>query len=165
MSDPDPFDPADYELGRSVGYLLARAKNLMSLSVEQEVSGLDITHAQATCLLVISTGSASTVTDLGRCLNTDAGSITRLLSRMERRGLVTRTRRDDDRRVVDLSLTPEGEALAARLPAVFCDVMRRHFAGFSAEEVEILRGMMRRLIDNGLQAHAMPNPHHPDPEQ
>lgn len=148
-AEPDLFDPAVYELGSSVGYLLARAKNLLTLGIEQEVNGLDITHAQASCLIMLSMGGASTVTDIGRSLNTDAGSITRMLSRLEKRGLIVRTRRDDDRRVVDLSLTPEGTAIAAQLPAVYCNVMRRHFVGFSQAEIDVLRGMLHRVIDNG----------------
>lgn len=144
----DPFDPANYEIGKSVGYLLSRAKNMLSQGIDQEVSSLDITHAQASCLMMLAKGEATTVTDLGRGLNTDAGSVTRLLSRMEKRGLIVRTRRHDDRRVVDLSLTPEGEAIVERLPAVFCNVMRRHFEGFRPEEIDTLRAMLLRVIDN-----------------
>lgn len=144
----DLFDPADYEIGKSVGYLLARAKNTLSQGVEQEVSSLDMTQAQASCLMMLAKGEATTVTDLARNLNTDAGSVTRLLSRMEKRGLIARTRRDDDRRVVDLSITPAGNAMVEKLPAVFCNVMRRHFEGFSLDEVEMLRGMLLRIIAN-----------------
>ncbi|CAG2126793.1 Multiple antibiotic resistance protein MarR [Cupriavidus yeoncheonensis] len=142
------FDPQRYVMADSVGYLISRAKNTLAHSIEQEVSNLDITHAQASCLIMISSGRASTVTDLGRELSTDMGSITRLLSRMEKRGLIQRTRRDDDRRVLDLSLTPAGHALAAQLPEAFCKVMAGHFRGFSAEEIETLRGMLRRVICN-----------------
>jgi DNA-binding MarR family transcriptional regulator len=156
MMSPDPsatptndlFDPERYVMCESVGYLISRARNTLAHSIEQEVSNLDITHAQASCLTMISSGRASTVTDLGRELNTDMGSITRLLSRMEKRGLIERTRRDDDRRVLDLSLTPAGHALAAQLPAVFCKVMAGHFCGFTVEEVETLRSMLRRVICN-----------------
>ncbi|CAG9180957.1 hypothetical protein LMG23992_04351 [Cupriavidus laharis] len=145
---PDLFDPARYVMCESVGYLMSRARNTLAHSIEQEVSSLDITHAQASCLIMLSSGRASTVTDLGRELNTDMGSITRLLSRMEKRGLIERTRRDDDRRVLDLSLTPAGHALAAQLPAVFCKVMAKHFRGFTADEIETLRGMLGRVICN-----------------
>lgn len=142
------FDPAEYELGKSVGYLLARAKNTLSQGVEQEVGNLDMTHAQASCLMMLAQGEANTVTDLARNLNTDAGSVTRLLSRMEKRGLIARTRRDDDRRVVDLSITPAGNALVEKLPVAFCNVMRRHFEGFNHDEIEVLRGMLLRIIAN-----------------
>ncbi|WP_423196922.1 MULTISPECIES: MarR family winged helix-turn-helix transcriptional regulator [unclassified Cupriavidus] len=147
-SGDDLFDPASYQMGRSIGYLLARAKSRLACAVEQQIADLDITHAQAGCLMMLAQGTAHTVTDLGRELGTDAGSITRLLSRMERRGLIARTRRDDDRRVVDLSITPAGAALASRLPAVYCDVLRSHFKGFSAEEIDTLRGMLQRVIEN-----------------
>jgi len=144
----DLFDPADYEIGKSLGYLLVRAKNTLSQGVEQEVSSLEMTYAQASCLMMLAKGEATTVTDLARNLNTDAGSVTRLLSRMEKRGLIARSRRDDDRRVVDLSITPEGHAMIEKLPAAFCNVMRRHFEGFSHNEIEVLRDMLLRIIAN-----------------
>jgi len=144
----DLFDPEHYEIGKSVGYLLARAKSMLSQGVEQELNSLDMTHAQASCLMMLAKGEANTVTDLARELSTDAGSVTRLLSRMEKRGLIERTRRDNDRRVVDLSLTPEGETMVDKLPVVFCDVMRRHFDGFSQEEIDVLRSFLLRLIAN-----------------
>ena len=144
----DLFDPAEYEIGKSIGYLLGRAKNMLSLGVEQEVSGLDMTHAQAICLMMLAKGEATTVTDLARNLYTDAGSVTRLLSRMEKRGLIARTRRDDDRRVVDLSITAEGHAMVEQLPAAFCNVMRRHFDGFTHAEIAVLRDMLVRVIAN-----------------
>ncbi|WP_019448353.1 MarR family transcriptional regulator [Cupriavidus sp. BIS7] len=144
----DLFDPEHYEIGKSVGYLLARARSMLSQGVEQELNGMDMTHAQASCLMMLAKGEANTVTDLARELSTDAGSVTRLLSRMEKRGLIERTRRDNDRRVVDLSLTPEGETMVDKLPVVFCNVMRRHFDGFSQEEIDILRSFLLRLIAN-----------------
>ncbi|MBF6987197.1 MarR family winged helix-turn-helix transcriptional regulator [Cupriavidus sp. IK-TO18] len=147
-ADTTLFDPAKYQMCDSVGYLLQRAKNTLAHSVEQEVSSLDITHAQASCLIMIATGRAATVTDLGRELNTDMGSVTRLLSRMEKRGLVERQRRDDDRRVVDLLLTEQGQALADLLPTIFCKVLSQHFRGFSADELQLLKTMLRRVIDN-----------------
>lgn len=147
-AQPESFDPADYQMCDSVGYLMQRAKNMLAHGVEQEVSSLDITQAQASCLMMLATGRASTVTDLGRELNTDMGSVTRLLSRMEKRGLIERRRRDADRRVVDLSVTPQGQELVRQLPAIFCKVLAHHFRGFSEDEIQLLRSMLRRVIEN-----------------
>jgi DNA-binding MarR family transcriptional regulator len=148
--DPDtlPFDPIEYRMGESVGYLMAQAKNALSYEVEQEVAALDITHAQATCLMMLATGRARTVTDLGRMLNSDMGSITRLLSRMEKRGLIERHRSDADRRIVDLAITPAGQAVADALPPIFCRVLNRRFRDFSKAEIDTFRDMLLRIIGN-----------------
>ncbi|MDW3687029.1 MarR family transcriptional regulator [Cupriavidus sp. CV2] len=143
-----PFDPAEYRMGESIGYLMARAKNVLSHGVEQEVDGLDITHAQATCLMMLAAGRGSTVTDLGRELNCDMGSVTRLLSRLEKRGLIERQRSDADRRVVDLSITPAGQVLVDQLPQLYCRVLNRHFRGFSEAELQTFRSMLLRIIGN-----------------
>lgn len=109
---------------------------------------MDLTHTQASCLMLLAQGE-TTVSDLARHLNTDAGSATRLLNRMERRGLVTRSRRNADRRVVDLTLTDEGREMALKLPEVFCRVMRNRFKGFSASEIATFRDMLSRIVANG----------------
>lgn len=145
---PDPFDPANYYIGDSLGYLLSRAKTVMMLDAEQEVSGLDITHAQAVCLLMLTSGRARTVTDLGRELSTDMGSITRLLDRMQKRGLIERKRSDTDRRVVDIAVTDAGNALAQAVPEAFSRVLRRRFRDFSPAELDQFRAMLLRIIGN-----------------
>ncbi|WP_420996688.1 MarR family winged helix-turn-helix transcriptional regulator [Cupriavidus sp. 30B13] len=146
--DTHPFDPANYRMGESVGYLMARAKNMLSHEVELEVNGLDITHAQATCLMMLAAGRGSTVTDLGRELSTDMGSVTRLLGRMEKRGLIERQRSDADRRVVDVSITAAGHALVQALPRIYCRVLNRHFRDFSEAELQTFRSMLHRIIGN-----------------
>ncbi|MGO4333096.1 MarR family winged helix-turn-helix transcriptional regulator [Cupriavidus sp. 2TAF22] len=146
--DTHPFDPAEYRMGESMGYLLARAKSVLAHEVEQEVNGLDITHAQATCLMMLAAGRGNTVTDLGRELSTDMGSVTRLLGRMEKRGLIERQRSDADRRVVDVSITPSGRALLEALPGIYCRVLNRHFRDFSEAELQTFRSMLHRIIGN-----------------
>lgn len=147
--EPDLFDPAAYRLTHSVGYLLSRARAAMAHEIEQEIGELDITHAQATCLMTLAHERARTVTDLGRELGTDMGSVTRLLDRIEKRGLIRRQRSDTDRRIVTLSVTPLGYEMAAKLPAYFCRVQNRHFQGFTSEEIDTLRAMLLRVIGNG----------------
>ncbi|AOY93582.1 MarR family transcriptional regulator [Cupriavidus sp. USMAA2-4] len=142
------LNPAEYNMQDSIGYLLARAKSALTHEVEQEVSALDITHVQAVCLMMLGTGRASTVTDLGREMGTDMGSVTRLLGRMEKRGLIERQRSTSDRRVVELSLTEQGRAMMVHLPAIFIRVVERRLRGFSPDEITCLRTMLTRVIDN-----------------
>ncbi|WP_426393640.1 MarR family winged helix-turn-helix transcriptional regulator [Ralstonia sp. R-29] len=143
------FRVEDYRMCESVGYLVGRAKTALSMAIEQEVAAMDVTHSQASCLVLLANGRCQTATDLGRELNTDIGSLTRMLSRMEKRGLIERVRSESDRRVVHLEVTAAGRELADRMPAIYTHVLNRFFAGFSPAEVQTLRGLLQRVLDNG----------------
>jgi DNA-binding MarR family transcriptional regulator len=51
----------------------------------------------------------------------------------------------EDRRVVELRLTRAGRSLAARIPAVLADTLNDVLRGFTHEEVERLKDMLRRI--------------------
>jgi DNA-binding MarR family transcriptional regulator len=72
-----------------------------------------------------------------------------LLDRMEKKGLCKRVRSLEDRRVVNLELTPQGEAAAALVPGVLTEVLNSHLAGFSKTEWQALMHYLRRMIENG----------------
>ncbi|WP_198139498.1 MarR family transcriptional regulator [Ralstonia sp. A12] len=143
------FRVEDYRMCESVGYLVGRAKTALSMAIEQEVAQMDVTHSQASCLVLLANGRCQTATDLGRELNTDIGSLTRMLSRMEKRGLIERVRSESDRRVVHLELTAAGRELADRMPAIYTHVLNRFFADFTHADVDTLRGLLKRILDNG----------------
>jgi DNA-binding MarR family transcriptional regulator len=143
-----------YNAGESVGYLMRRIVALISQGVERELEPKGLTNAQWMPLLKLHMGHASTVAELARGCDLDAGSMTRLLDRLEAKDLVRRVRSVDDRRVVNLELTEAGQAAAKEIPAVLCGVQNAHLAGFSTEEWKTLKGFLRRILDtaNTLQA-------------
>lgn len=66
--------------------------------------------------------------------------ITRLLDRLEKRGLVARCRQDRDRRRVLTRITPEGLALLAGLDQPIREVHRRQFGHLGQKQrVELTR--------------------------
>ena len=93
-----------------------------SQEVERELEPSGLTNAQWVPLLKLYMGSASTVAELARECQLDAGGMTRLLDRLETKGLVRRVRSSEDRRVVNLELTEPGRAAAKHIPA---DAVRR----------------------------------------
>ena len=105
--------------------------------------------AQWVPLLKLHMGSASTVAELARECQLDAGAMTRLLDRLEAKGLVARVRSSEDRRVVNLELTKEGREAARQIPAVLCKVQNAFLQGLDIEEWEQLKGLLHRILDNG----------------
>ena len=135
--------------GLSVGQLMscARASLLTSLDAELERFGLNST--QYIVLKHLGEGAARTAADLCRLNRYDTGAMTRILDRLEEKGLVRRERGREDRRVVFLRLAPAGRALLPRLMTVGTRVLEVHLAGFSLDELEALKRYLQRMIDNG----------------
>jgi len=151
---PALYDPDDYQPSESVGYMMRRILNMVTAEVDHELEPSDLTSAQWVPLLKLHMGSGSTVAELARGCQQDAGSMTRLLDRLEAKGLVRRVRSGEDRRVVNIELTDEGRAAAKKIPAVLCGVQNAHLRGFTVEEWQTLKGLLRRILDNAVAIQA-----------
>src|ERR1700735_2418471 len=126
MSDaPQPLpDFADYKLAESVSYLLSRVRSTMGNMVTQEtVAELGITSTQASIMFMLASGRGLAAADLAREYGIDASAVTRLIDRLEKRGLINRVRSEEDRRVVNLEVTDRGMAIAERIPDIFTSVL------------------------------------------
>ncbi len=154
---PRPHQPAEtggfyraqgYRSEDSVGFLMRRIMLSLVTDVDRRLERLGLTHAQWTPLFVIASGKASTLAELSRELQIDAGALTRTLDRLEAKGLCHRVRSTQDRRVAHLELTDEGKAAAAQVPVVLSEVLNAYLQGFSHAEWQSLLDMLRRMLAN-----------------
>ncbi|MCG1042283.1 MarR family transcriptional regulator [Mycetohabitans sp. B8] len=152
MSSPNaglPPEIANYPFGESIGYLLARVRsNIWNMVSQQTMAELGITSTQASILFMLGSGRCLAAAELAREYGIDASAVTRLIDRLEKRGLLCRVRSEEDRRVVRLRLTDEGTALAARMPAIYNRVLDKLLTGFTPDEVGFLKSMLRRILIN-----------------
>lgn len=148
---PETYLPED-----SVAYLMRQALTAMRAEVERRLEPSGLTNAQWVPLLMLHMGRASMVAELARECQLDTGGMTRLLDRLEAKGLVRRVRSSADRRVVNIELTAQGREAAKGIPAVLCGVQNAALDGFSDEEWQLLRQLLGRLLGNAqsLQARA-----------
>jgi DNA-binding MarR family transcriptional regulator len=77
-----------------------------------------ITGPQLWAIKMIAESSPVQVSELAHKMYLHPATVVGILNRLERQGLVLRMRTREDRRVVDVDLTPEGKALVARAPEV-----------------------------------------------
>lgn len=84
---------------------------------------LGLTYPQYLVLLVLWEHRAATIGEIATTLGSDYGSLSPLVKRLETAGLVSRRRRPDDERVVEVTLTDEGAELATRAESVPIDVL------------------------------------------
>ena len=142
------YRPSAYALEDSVGYLMKQIMVSFVAQADKQLGAHGLTHAEWTPLMRLRLGD-STVADMARWLHIDAGATTRLIDRLEKKGLCRRSRSTNDRRVVHVAITPEGLAATAHAPAVLSDILNAHLAGFSEAEWKQLIVLLRRMRDNG----------------
>ncbi len=71
--------------------------------------------------------------------------ITRLLDRMEKRGLITRERQTEDRRVVKTRITPQGLSLLKTLDQPIHDLHKRQFRHISTARLKTLSDLLEEV--------------------
>ena len=86
-----------------------------------------------------------TCSDIGCRLLDRTPDVTRLLERLEGRGLVRRQRADHDRRVVEVEITDDGLALLDTLDGPVNETTGRLGSHLSADELTTLSGLLERL--------------------
>ncbi|MDR5821410.1 MarR family transcriptional regulator [Caballeronia sp. LZ043] len=156
-SDP-LYDPSTIRLETSLGYLLAKARNVLVARTDQALKPLDLTAQQIGVMLALASGRARTPLELSREMSYDSGSMTRMIDRLEKKGFVSRSRSEADRRIVELALTERGRTAAGQLPAIGAAVLNEQLDGFSRAELDQLTGLLARFIGNAAAGDCPPCP-------
>jgi DNA-binding MarR family transcriptional regulator len=138
-------------LDEQICFALYSASRAITSRYRELLEPLGVTYPQYLVLLVLWQDGPSTVTHLGERLQLDSGTLSPLLRRLEATGHVARSRSHDDERVVEVSLTPGGEALreaTASIPGSICEATGLDPAALVALQGQItaLAGSVRATL-------------------
>lgn len=139
------------------GFLVGRLSRRTSLDLDRRVRPFGVTFAQAALLARLWQRAGLTQTQLQEEVGVDASTMTGLLQRMHRQGLVRRRRDRRDSRLQRVYLTDHGRELFPRLNAEAEATSRRLLAGFSEADASQLRDLLRRALAN-FEAPTRPEP-------
>lgn len=131
-----------------LGWLLVTGRNRLLAEVDQEMAPFDLTAAQCGVVLSIARGTATTPAALCHALDYDRGAMTRLLNRMEAKGILVRLPNPEDRRGLILELTDKGKALfpliQPRIEAVYAKALNN----LDSEQAKMLVSLLCRVVGN-----------------
>jgi DNA-binding MarR family transcriptional regulator len=142
---------ADSFKSAHLGLLLGRTAALKDRLLDRHLAPLGITASQLKVLRIIRRGDDTAVA-LCRHLSIHSACMTRMLDRLERKGLIVRTPDDQDRRQVRLALTSEGEAMSTALPTMEVDAMNEFTECLTSEEVSRLESLLAKMLSIECQA-------------
>ncbi|MCJ2052199.1 MarR family winged helix-turn-helix transcriptional regulator [Methylobacterium sp. J-070] len=132
-------------LDNQLCYALYAAAHRMTKSYRPLLERLGLTYPQYLVLLVLWEQDGVTVSEIGRRLRLDSGTLTPVLKRLESAGFLLRTRRQSDEREVEIALTPAGAALRSEAVSVRESVMCQ--LELSEPEIRALRKDLSLVIE------------------
>jgi DNA-binding MarR family transcriptional regulator len=117
-------------------------------ALDRELAPFDITAAQLIVLASVANKEADSPAGLCKNISYDPGAMTRMIDRLEQKGLVRRNPNPVDRRATNLEITTAGRALYPQLLAAKESVQAQFLRGFTAQEVGMLEQLLNRMLEN-----------------
>lgn len=126
---------------------VARACHSVERALAVALQPLDLKPAQLDVLMNLYRHPGMSQHDLARKLLVGRSNITMLLPQLEGRGLLTRAGDENDRRVLRLTLTADGEALLMKALKVHMALIDKAMSTASPSECDFVGDHMRRITE------------------
>lgn len=121
-------------------------KRLVRVDAITREFGMPFSHIQILCML---TDKEMTIGEISSSLGIAKPNITPLLDALHERGILERCRSEKDRRIVNVRLLPEGQALACRLRECIASQTADWPASFSTSDIKRLNNALAYLVEVG----------------
>jgi MarR family transcriptional regulator, organic hydroperoxide resistance regulator len=117
-----------------------------SRRVTKDIAGrFGLTGPQLAVVKMLEPVGKLSLSDLSSKIRARNSTVTGIIDRMEREGLVERRRSDSDRRVINIVLTRKGRELAREIDVEPVQIFRRVLSELSARDAQELRRILTRL--------------------
>ena len=142
-----PADP-DFVLEDYVLYNLVRATGVYSEEMASALKAYSLDMTKWRILMLLDDKSPSSVGELARRSVTKMPTLTRMLTRMEKEGLIVRTAFEDDRRVVEITMTPKAVNALRMVQSIGQRVFERAVEGINPGDLEMMTQTLQRIREN-----------------
>ena len=127
-------------------FALYAATNAITRAYREKLGDIGLTYPQYLVVMALLGKPSMTSGELARSLRLDAGTLTPMLKRLDAAGLIERTRRTEDERIIDNQLTVRGLALQQEMQDAQSFVVCR--AELSEHDLQALRTALHQLTDS-----------------
>jgi DNA-binding MarR family transcriptional regulator len=137
------------DLGDFLPYLVNRAGMIIAEQFGTEtLAPHQLSIVMWRVMAVLASNGRQNQINLAELTSIDASTLSRIVTRLVRTGLLTRTRSTTSSREVVVMLSAKGNALVARLIPQAYEIETAAAAGLSTEELAIVKRCLRRIYGN-----------------
>ena len=134
-----------YRFTTSLPYLLNRVGVKMGEMFLAHLSQYELTLPMYRVLAVLKQEGKQSLGDLSDMVSVELSTLSRLITTMKNRGLVSRVRLEDNARMVHIDLTAQGELLVEKLMPIAAQFEEVGTACFSPQELEWLKDALIKM--------------------
>jgi DNA-binding MarR family transcriptional regulator len=148
------YDAKTIDLRDSIAGLVSQVKMALIRQVDEEfvsdpeVAPLEATTAQFVIIAYVLKRKVDTACELCKQLEYDRGAMSRMLDRLETKGLIRRVALAHTRRTVGLEVTAAGQAAFPKMEACIARVLNRMLRGVSKAQVRETEKVLQQMLDN-----------------
>lgn len=146
MAAPSPRSVTTVDPAENILRALRRIIRAVDLSSRRLASEHGLTGPQLVCIREIQRSGPMSAGGLARAVALSPPTVTGILDRLERAGLVRRDRREDDKRQVTVSLTDEGADMVQRTPLPLHEQFLEQLNGLDPEELEAIEDVLDQVV-------------------
>ena len=144
---PSQWAAARHSLAFLLSHIFREMRHVLSRRLERH----GVTPPQYGVMMLLHHARHVSLTEIARHATKDAPTVCRIIDRLERRGIVRRDKDEADRRCLLIGLTEHGETLAEACHSIGDELEQALLAGLSAREVQTLRALLGRVLDNAVK--------------
>jgi len=138
----------------TTGYMLAQTCRLLRSQIRVLLGEIGLCRGQQFVLHTLWVEEGITHSELAERLKIRPATVTNMLKRMEKAGLVERRQDTKDQRVSRAYLTGAGLDIRDAVEETWRELERRAFSGFSSEELDSLSQLLIKIQENLLRKAA-----------
>jgi DNA-binding MarR family transcriptional regulator len=136
------------DLDNYLPYLINRVGFALVKSFTAEIAPYGLSIDMWRVIAALSNNGGQRQVDLSGMTSIDVSTMSRLISRLVRMGLVTRSRSEKSNREVVVELSPKGRALVQRLIPVAKKLEQTASGSIAAKDMAVAKRALRRMYEN-----------------
>jgi DNA-binding MarR family transcriptional regulator len=136
-----------YRLSNSFPYLLNRVGVRMGELFTRRIAPFGVTLPMYRVMAALWETGDQRLSDLAEVTTTEISTLSRLIGEMKRKGLVTRSRLEDNGRTVAINLTSKGRSLVEELMPIAVHFAEVAVSNYSEDEVSRLKAIFREIYE------------------
>jgi DNA-binding MarR family transcriptional regulator len=137
-----------YIIEESLGFIISRTNQKLSNYLTRKFKSYDITPEQWGLLNRLWEKDGISQKELSEISIKDQTTVTRILDKLERKGLIKRQTSPDDRRSFLIFLTDTGRSLESKLVPIAYEVLDEALQGLSEEEIKQMKLLLNKIFMN-----------------